>query len=255
MDISKKKKQLVVNNVFLLSIFILIIYSLGFIIRIGKHSLISNYLGFAIPAYINIALCLILLVLVIFVLLYNKNKINPKLSLIFVSIAIIYTIYLMLYGRLVSGISYNEILSNVKNIWMMSLLGFISLVIVPRIITKKNINFILYFCPRTSPPCPHLNFKGREKLTECCAAYVYSRFPTLIANKNAVCYSYIATDQKYRNLSILRPELQRSLMDISSLSALNLLILPVDHVSLDKADSYPIRNIHCIKLLRSIRSQ
>jgi len=145
MDISKKKKQLVVNNVFLLSIFVLIIYSLGFIIRIGKHSLISNYLGFTIPAYINIALCLILLVLVIFVLLYNKNKINPKLSLIFVSIAIIYTIYLMLYGRLVSGISYNEILSNVKNIWMMSLLGFISLVIVPRIVTKKNINFILYF--------------------------------------------------------------------------------------------------------------
>lgn len=31
MDISKKKKQLVVKNVFLLSIFILIIYSLGFI--------------------------------------------------------------------------------------------------------------------------------------------------------------------------------------------------------------------------------
>lgn len=145
MDISKKKKQLVVNNVFLLSIFILIIYSLGFIIRIGKHSLISNYLGFTIPAYINIALCLVLLILVIFVLIYNKNKINPKLSLIFVSIAIIYTIYLILYGRLVNVISYKEILSNVKNIWMMSLLGFISLVIIPRIITKKNINFILYF--------------------------------------------------------------------------------------------------------------
>ena len=112
MDISKKKKQLVVKNVFLLSIFILIIYSLGFIIRIGKHSLISNYLGFTIPAYINIALCLVLLILVIFVLIYNKNKINPKLSLIFVSIAIIYTIYLILYGRLVNVISYKEILSN-----------------------------------------------------------------------------------------------------------------------------------------------
>ena len=145
MKTTKAKTQIIVNNVFLVSLLLLFIYSLGFVIRVNNHSLISNYLGFSLPSIINIVLCLILVVLSIATLFFNKDKINPKLSIIFGAVGVIYTIYLVLYGYFISKEELSIIFGNVKNIWMMCLLVFIALIILPRILTKKQVNFSLYF--------------------------------------------------------------------------------------------------------------
>lgn len=145
MKTTKAKTQIIVNNVFLVSLLLLFIYSLGFVIRVNNHSLISNYLGFSLPSIINIVLCLILVVLSIATLFFNKDKINPKLSIIFGAVGVIYTIYLVLYGYFISKEELSIIFGNVKNIWMMCLLAFIALIILPRILTKKQVNFAMYF--------------------------------------------------------------------------------------------------------------
>ena len=53
MKTTKAKTQIIVNNVFLVSLLLLFIYSLGFVIRVNNHSLISNYLGFSLPSIIK----------------------------------------------------------------------------------------------------------------------------------------------------------------------------------------------------------
>jgi len=127
------KRKLVFNKIFLIGFCLIYIYLLTFILRVDNSSLISSV--FSSSAIKTINVCIAIMITIITVLVCIYNKISWKKALIPISIFAFYLVYLFIYG-LVTHEQTSVIISNIKDIYVMCLLAFVSIYIMPKIATR-----------------------------------------------------------------------------------------------------------------------
>ncbi len=128
------KRKLVFNKIFLISFCLIYIYLLTFILRVNNTSLIASVFSSGVIMALNICIALFVTAITILVCIYNK--ISWKRALVPLIIFTFYLVYLLIYG-LVTHEHSNIIISNIKDIYVMCLLAFVSIFIMPKIATRK----------------------------------------------------------------------------------------------------------------------
>lgn len=133
------KRKLVFNKIFLIGFCLIYLYLLTFILRVNEGSLISCVFSSGAIKAINVCVAIFVTLMTILVSIYNK--ISWKKALVPISIFGFYLVYLLIYG-LVTHEQSNVIISNIKEIYVMCLLAFVSIFVLPKIVTR---NYIIGF--------------------------------------------------------------------------------------------------------------